>query len=118
VKCGLNSAAQLVSIHPRTDRGGVQTTGNSIVATLPDGSILVVATNLTDDSLPATWRLDGVKGLSAKRTRLRIWDARAGNEDLTLVGEERPPALTVRPTGCDIAYTLPPHSVSALKIVR
>ena len=118
MKCGLNSAAQTVRIHPRTDRGGVQTTGNSIVATLPDRSIAVIATNLTDDPLLATWRLDGVQGLNAKGTKLQIWDARAGNEDLTLVGEERTSALTARPTGCDIAYTLEPHSVSALKIVR
>jgi len=118
VQCGLNSAAQTVRIHPRTDRGGVQTTGNLIVATLPDRSIVVVATNLTDDPLPATWRLDGVEGLNAKLTRLQIWDAIAGNEYLTLAGEERTPALTVHPDRCDIAYTLPPHSVSALKIVR
>ena len=118
VQCGLNSAAQTVMIHPRTDRGGVQTTGNSIVATLPDRSIVVIATNLTDDPLPATWRLDGVRGLNVKRTRLRIWDARAGSDDLTLIGKEGTPALTVRPTGCDIAYTLPAHSISSLKIMR
>jgi hypothetical protein len=118
VKCGLNSAAQTVKVHPRTDQGGVQTTGNSIIATLPDRSIVVVATNPTDDPVSATWRLAGIKGLDARRTRLQTWEARAGNEDLTLVGEEGASTLTVGPAGADVAHRLPPHSITAIKIAR
>jgi len=116
VECGLNSAAQTVEIHPQVDAPPTDTAGNSVAATLPDGSVVVVATNTTDQAADATWRLRGLRREDGRRMALRVWDVQGDSERLTTSNAECSSAITVRSNSCEIRYTLPPHSMAALKL--
>ncbi len=116
VKCGLNSKIQTVSFHPQTGAEPFTTAANSTACTLPDGSIVVLATNTTAEPKATTWRLTGIKRPSGK-LHLRRWDAVGEGAELTAEDADQSSSLKVSGSSCTIVYTLPPHSMTALKLI-
>lgn len=117
VQCGLNSKAQMVLVHPETDTHQFTTSANSVTCTLPDGSIVVLATNTTASPVSTVWRLTGM-ARSFGKLQLRRWDAVGEGPELTTRDADQSSSLVVSGSACTIRYMLPPHSMTALKLIR
>lgn len=61
VRCGLNEKAQKVTVHPISSFSPDETF-NTTAVTLPDGSAVLLAANLSAEAKPVTWRLSGWTG--------------------------------------------------------
>ena len=113
VKCGLNEKAQkirvLPQIHPRAFDGVLTATA----ASLPDGSLVVIAANAGDRPSDARFRLSG---LGMKQGTVSRWTALAGEAGLVEAGVSAMPALPVENGTLEIATTLPAKSMIALRV--
>lgn len=116
VGCGLNGKGQTVRVNLEDDARPFGTESNSTVCTLPGGDVVILATNTTGVPIVASWNLTRMNSKSLKNLRLRKWDAVGEGPELTTADADQSGSLQVGPSGCYVAYTLAPHSITALKL--
>ena len=115
VDCGLNAKAQKVRVHPQISPTAFDGELRSICATLPDGSVVLIAANAGSADLVAHWNL---KGLGRKPSLVQTWTAVAGSPEITTTKavKEKP---TITLSGDRFYQTkVPAKSMVALRISK
>ncbi len=114
VECGLNAKSQKVRVHPLASSGSSEDL-TSACATLPDGSIVLIAANAGLSERKAHWYL---KGMDPKPRTVQVIRAIASYPNLDFITPQRSEAKSTLPGPRDFECTLPAKSMVALRLVR